>query len=148
MQNAMPRVDDLLCFSLYAAANAMNRVYQPLLESLQVTYPQYLVLNTLWAKDGQPVSQIGHRLGLESNTLTPLLKRMEAAGLLRRTRSENDERSVLITLTPKGRNLRKKACNIPACILGATGLSLSEAMALKNELAALRVNLAANLEAA
>ena len=139
------QVDDLLCFSLYAAANAMNRVYQPLLEALNVTYPQYLVLNALWSEDNQTVSRIGHRLGLESNTLTPLLKRMEQAGLLSRTRSTTDERSVLISLTAKGRNLQKKAGSIPSCVLSATGLTLPEAVALKNELAALRTNLMASL---
>ena len=148
MPKPTPQVDDLLCFSLYAAANAMNRVYKPLLEELQVTYPQYLVLMALWEKDGVSVSHIGQRLGLESNTLTPLLKRMETAGLLRRSRNELDERSVNIALSLKGRNLQKKAREIPSCILSATGLSLPEALSLKNKLADLRSQLTSGHQAA
>ena len=146
--SAMPQVEALLCFSLYAANNAMNRVYQPLLEPLGLTYPQYLVLLALWQRDGRSVGQIGAQVGLESNTLTPLLKRMEAAGLLSRSRSPEDERQVLVSLTTKGRNLRRKAEGIPACILSASGLSLPEATALRQQLASLRAALAGSVEKA
>ncbi len=142
MQHNTQKVDELLCFSLYAAANAMNRVYQPLLENLQLTYPQYLVLVALWEKDGVSVSHVGNRIGLESNTLTPLLQRMEAAGLLRRSRSTQDERQVIISLSAKGRQLQKKTKDIPSCILHATGLSLSDAHQLRNKLSSLRTSLA------
>jgi DNA-binding MarR family transcriptional regulator len=139
--DGMPALDAMLCFSLYAANNAMNRVYQPLLEPLGLTYPQYLVLLALWEEEGRGVGQIGGQIGLESNTLTPLLKRMEAAGLLSRRRSEEDERQVLVHLTPKGKALRRKADSIPGCILSASGLTLPELTALRNQLQTLRVKL-------
>ncbi|MBL8789396.1 MAG: MarR family transcriptional regulator [Rhizobiales bacterium] len=134
----MPAIDAMLCFSLYAANNAMNRVYQPLLEPLGLTYPQYLVLLALWEDEGRAVGQIGGQIGLESNTLTPLLKRMEAAGLLSRKRNPEDERQVLVHLTAKGKALRRKAESIPGCILAASGLNLPEASALREQLHALR----------
>src|SRR3954464_9290117 len=103
------KLDDQLCFSIYAAGHAFNRFYKPLLEPLGLTYPQYLVLLTLWEQDGLPLKAIGERLALDSGTLTPLLKRMEEAGLLTRVRDTTDERQVLVSLTPKGRRLRAKA---------------------------------------
>src|SRR6267143_6393446 len=97
-----------LCFAIYSTAHAFNRVYKPLLKRLGLTYPQYLVMLVLWERDGLPVRDIGERLFLDSGTLTPLLKRLETAGLVRRTRSTDDERQVLIDLTPQGQALREK----------------------------------------
>src|SRR5271154_2326289 len=98
-----------LCFAIYSAAHAFNRVYKPLLDRLGLTYPQYLVMLVLWERDGVPVKDIGERLFLDSGTLTPLLKRLEQAGLINRTRSTEDERQVMIALTAKGEALREKA---------------------------------------
>ncbi len=127
-----------LCFAIYSAAHAFNRVYKPLLDRLGLTYPQYLVMLVLWERDGVPVKDIGERLFLDSGTLTPLLKRLEAAHLLKRTRSTEDERQVLISLTSQGQALREKARAVPQAILAASACSLSELSAMKNELIALR----------
>jgi DNA-binding MarR family transcriptional regulator len=113
-------LDAQFCFAIYSAGHALNRAYKPLLDALGVTYPQYLVLLTLWAEDGQSVGGIGERLMLESSTLTPLLKRLEAAGLIRRERNPEDERQVRVRLTPRGRRLRDKAQAVPRSILNAT----------------------------
>ena len=129
---------DMLCFALYSADHAMARLYRPLLTPLGLTYPQYLVLVTLWAQDGQSVGALGEQLGLESSTLTPLLKRMEEAGLLTRTRSREDERVVLATLTDKGRALEAEAGRIASCVLTASGLSVPELIDLRNRIGALR----------
>src|SRR6266478_6595771 len=102
----MLRLDNQICFAIYSTAHAFNRVYKPLLDRLGLTYPQYLVMLVLWERDGVPVKDIGERLLLDSGTLTPLLKRLEAAELVRRTRSTEDERQVLIALTPKGEAMR------------------------------------------
>ena len=96
------RLDNQICFAVYSAAHAFNRVYKPLLDRLGLTYPQYLVMLVLWERDGVPVKEIGERLFLDSGTLTPLLKRLEQAGLIKRTRSTEDERQVLIGLTVAG----------------------------------------------
>lgn len=136
-------IDQMLCFSLYSASRAMTRVYQPLLEPLGLTYPQYAVLLTLWDEDAQPVGQIGSRLSLESNTLTPLLKRMEAAGLIHRSRSKEDERQVIISLSGKGRLLQSQTSHIDGCIISATGLSLDQAIRLTSEINTLSARLAA-----
>ena len=127
-----------LCFAIYSAGHAFNRVYKPLLDRLGLTYPQYLVMLVLWERDGVPVKDIGERLFLDSGTLTPLLKRLEAAHLLKRTRSAEDERQVLISLTSQGQTLREKARTVPQAILAASACSLGELSAMKNELIALR----------
>ncbi len=137
----MHHVDDLLCFQIYAANNAMNRLYQPLLEALGLTYTQYLVLLILWKNDNSPVGQIGARLGLESNTLTPLLKRMEKLDFVKRNRSTSDERQVIVALTTKGRNMRGKSTHLPACVLEASGLTLNKVTSLRRDLLRLRHNL-------
>src|ERR1700749_1050842 len=98
----MLRLDNQICFAIYSATHAFNRVYKPLLDRLGLTYPQYLVMLVLWERDGVPVRDIGERLSLDSGTLTPLLKRLEQAGLVKRTRSSEDERQVLIALTAHG----------------------------------------------
>src|SRR5215469_12317279 len=100
------KLDNQICFAVYSAAHAFNRVYKPLLDRLGLTYPQYLVMLALWERDGVPLKDIGERLFLDSGTLTPLLKRLEQAGLVRRTRSAEDERQVLIALTTQGQALK------------------------------------------
>src|SRR5215468_4096511 len=132
------RLDNQICFAIYSAAHAFNRVYKPLLDGLGLTYPQYLVMLVLWERDGVPVRDIGERLFLDSGTLTPLLKRLEAAHLIRRARSAEDERRVLISLTPQGHALRERAKALPQAILAASACSVAELSAMKNELVALR----------
>ena len=139
------RLDNQICFAVYSTAHAFNRVYKPLLDRLGLTYPQYLVMLVLWERDGVPVKDIGDRLLLDSGTLTPLLKRLEAAELVRRTRSTEDERQVLIALTSKGDALREKARAVPQSILAASACSVGELVAMKNEIVALRDRLNAVL---
>lgn len=129
---------DLICFALYSANNAMNRLYRPLLARLGLTYPQYLVLVSLWDRDGKTVGQLGEELGLESNTLTPLLKRMAEAGLVARARSEADERVVTIALTDKANALKSEVADLVGCVFDATGLTLDEARRLRDDIFALR----------
>jgi DNA-binding MarR family transcriptional regulator len=138
-------LDNQLCFAVYSTAHAFNRVYKPLLDRLGLTYPQYLVMLVLWERDGVPVKDIGERLFLDSGTLTPLLKRMEAANLIKRTRGTEDERQVLIALTPQGQALKEKARAVPQSILAASACSVGELSAMKNELVALRDQLNAAL---
>ena len=139
------RLDNQICFAVYSAAHAFNRVYKPLLDRLGLTYPQYLVMLSLWERDGVPVKDIGERLFLDSGTLTPLLKRLETAGLVKRTRSTADERQVLIALTPQGQALKEKARNVPQSILEASDCSVAELVALKSEIVSLRDRLNAAL---
>lgn len=117
---------DLLCFSIYSTELAFNQLYRPLLEDLGLTYPQYLVMTLLWAQDDRTVGQLGDALRLKSNTLTPLLKKLEAMDLVTRRRDDEDERVVRISLTKAGRALRAKAKRIPRCIAEATGMSQRE----------------------
>ncbi|EIG60154.1 DNA-binding MarR family transcriptional regulator [Bradyrhizobium sp. JR4.1] len=132
------RLDNQICFAVYSAAHAFNRVYKPLLDRLGLTYPQYLVMLVLWERDDVPVKDIGEKLHLDSGTLTPLLKRLEAAHLVKRTRSSEDERQVLIALTPQGQALKDKARAVPQSILAASDCSVSELVAMKDEIVALR----------
>jgi len=132
-----------LCFAVYSTAHAFNRVYKPLLDRLGLTYPQYLVMLVLWERDDVPVKDIGEKLFLDSGTLTPLLKRLEAAGLIKRTRSKDDERQVLIALTAQGEALREQAKMLPEAILAASACSIGELSALKTDLIALRDQLLA-----
>lgn len=127
-----------LCFAVYSTAHAFNRFYKPLLDRLGLTYPQYLVMLVLWEEDGMSVKEIGERLFLDSGTLTPLLKRMETAGLLKRTRSREDERQVIVALTLQGEGLKEKARSLPLSILAASQCSVAELVSLKNEVEALR----------
>jgi DNA-binding MarR family transcriptional regulator len=140
------RLDNQICFALYSTAHAFNRVYKPLLDRLRLTYPQYLVMLVLWERDRVPVRDIGERLFLDSGTLTPLLKRLESAGFIKRSRSTEDERQVLIALTPHGQALREKARAVPQSILAASACSLSELSAMKNQIVALRDRLNASVE--
>jgi MarR family transcriptional regulator, organic hydroperoxide resistance regulator len=135
-------LDNQLCFALYSASLAMTKVYKPLLQELGLTYPQYLAMLVLWENDGLMVSEIGQRLSLDSGTLTPLLKRLEALGLISRIRDVDDERRVHITLTAAGRKLRAKAAKIPGCILSAAQCSLSEVIQLTRQVRELRERLA------
>ena len=126
------RLDDQLCFALYAASRAMTAAYQPLLQSLGITYPQYLVLLVLWEEDRVTVGRLGERLQLDSGTLSPLLKRLEANGFVRRERSLDDERLVDVTLTPAGRRLERKAQCIPERLFSSTGMTEQEAADLRD----------------
>ena len=139
------RLDNQICFAVYSASHAFNRVYKPLLDKLGLTYPQYLVMLVLWERDDVPLKDIGERLFLDSGTLTPLLKRIEAAGLIKRTRNAEDERQVLIALTAKGEALKEKARNVPQSILAASDCSVGEHVAMKDEIVALRDRLNAVL---
>ena len=135
-------LDHQLCFALYAASLAMTQAYKPLLAPLGLTYPQYLVMLVLWECDGQSggltVSQLGHRLSLDSGTLTPLLKRLQALGLLQRLRDVVDERRVLLSLSAAGRALQARAVTVPQTIACATGCDLPQITRLATELTALR----------
>ncbi|MBB3844021.1 MarR family winged helix-turn-helix transcriptional regulator [Xanthomonas arboricola] len=139
--NALLQLDNQLCFALYSANLAMHKLYRGLLRTLDLTYPQYLVLLVLWETDGRSVSEIGERLYLDSATLTPLLKRLQAAGLVTRTRAASDERQVIIALTDTGRALRAKAGAVPEQVLCASACSLDELRQLKQQLETLRSNL-------
>lgn len=129
---------DMLCFALHSTAHAVHAAYAPLLQPLGLTYPQYLALSALIASDGLTVSQLGAELRLESNTLTPLLKRMETAGWLTRSRDTRDERQVRLSLTPAGRDLAARAAAVPRAFAEKTGLQMSEIADLRDILAALR----------
>jgi MarR family transcriptional regulator, organic hydroperoxide resistance regulator len=137
----VPVLDQQLCFALYSSALAMNKLYRKLLRKLDLTYSQYLVMMVLWERDEQTVSELGEKLFLDSATLTPLLKRMEQAELISRNRSAQDERQVIIALTPQGSALREQAKELPACVLSATQCSLEEVVDLKQRLDSLRANL-------
>src|ERR671917_397807 len=115
-------LDDQLCFALYAASRAVTARYRPMLDELGITYPQYLVLMLLWEQDGQTVGQLGSRLALDSGTLSPLLKRLTAAGLVTRHRRVEDERSVSIALTDQGRALEGPACSVSAEMISALAM--------------------------
>jgi MarR family transcriptional regulator, organic hydroperoxide resistance regulator len=132
------QLDNQICFAVYSAGHAFNRVYKQLLEKLGLTYPQYLVMLVLWERDQVPVKEIGEKLFLDSGTLTPLLKRLEAAGLVKRTRGAEDERQVIVTLTPQGQAMREHAKSVPQGILGASDCTVDELVAMKDDIIALR----------
>ena len=136
-------LDLKLCFDVYATNLAFARVYAPLLEPHGLTYPQYLVLTLLWERDGRGVGEVGDVLDLKSSTLTPVLKRLEGAGLVTRTRESNDERRVRITLTSEGRAMRQTLRDVPACVEEATGLPEAEIRDLQTRLRTVRANLRA-----
>lgn len=137
----MPTIDQMLCFAVYSAGHAFTRFYKPRLEALELTYPQYLVFLVLWEKDDLTVKALGERLFLDSGTITPLIKRLEARGLVRRQRDEDDERQVRIRLTPEGRALKAKAQAVPLAVAEGTGLTREGADALQRELLVLRARL-------
>ncbi len=131
-------LDAQLCFSLYSTTIAINRLYKPMLDSLGVTYPQYLVLSTLWEKDGQTISAIADRLALEPSTITPLMKRLEAAGFVSRQRNPADERQVQVFMTAKGKGLRREASCLTDALLENSGLNVAEMVALNDQVQRLR----------
>ena len=125
-------LDNQLCFPLYAASKELTRRYKPFLDPLGLTYTQYVVMMALWEHDSVSVKDLGRRLYLDSATLTPLLKRLESHGYVTRTRSSEDERSVIIELTNDGRSLRERALVVPGCIGGCIRMEPEEAMQLKS----------------
>ncbi|MFN4210144.1 MAG: MarR family winged helix-turn-helix transcriptional regulator [Devosia sp.] len=135
------RLDSMLCFAVYAAGHAFTRFYKPRLDALGITYPQYLVFMVLWEADGITVKALGDRLFLDSGTITPLVKRLEARGLLRRQRDDEDERQVRIFLTPEGRGLRAKALAVPLAVGEALGGEAADGDALRESLHLLRQRL-------
>ncbi|MBC7484837.1 MAG: MarR family transcriptional regulator [Rhizobacter sp.] len=145
----MQRLDHQLCFALYSSSLLMTKLYKPVLGALGLTYPQYLVLLVLWEADAAGsafgVGELGTRLFLDSGTLTPLLKRMEIAGLLTRTRAAEDERRVVVTLTTVGRRMRCKAAHVPNEVACAVGCKLNEIAELTAQLQSLRSNVAGHL---
>src|SRR5476651_2674878 len=134
-------LDNQLCFALHSTSLLMTKVYKPLLQALGLTYPQYLAMMVLWEEDGLTVGEISNRLLTDPGSLTPLLKRLEAEGLLSRTRSREDERVVIVELTDQGRALKDQARDIPQCILGASGQTLEQLQKLQADLQALRRHL-------
>ncbi len=137
------KLENQLCFPLYAASNLLTRLYRPALDEIGLTYPQYLVMLVLWENDGQSVSEIGRRLYLDSGTLTPLLKRMEANGILSRQRDSADERRVVVSLTRAGDALRKAAAKVPAKMVSNPALTVQEGETLRTIARKLVTNLAA-----
>jgi len=134
-------LDDFLCFAIYEANLAFNQLYRSLLDGIGLTYPQYLVMTLLWRRDERTVKEIGEALSLEYNTLTPLIKRLEAMGLVSRIRDVTDQRVVKVTLTSEGRALRERAREIPGCVAEASGLTDEAFGELKTALNRLRSNL-------
>lgn len=134
---AILRLENQLCFALYAATRAMTRTYREKLQPLGITYPQYLVLIVLWESDAISVSEIGRKLMLDSGTLTPVLKRLQQQGMLRRKRSSADEREVVVTLTAMGRDLKTQAVDARRFVACRLGMSEPEIRALRDDLMAL-----------
>jgi DNA-binding MarR family transcriptional regulator len=141
----VPQLDDQLCFALYSTSLAMTKLYRKLLRKLGLTYSQYLVMMVLWQQDGITVTDIGARLYLDSATLTPLLKRMEALELITRERAKSDERQVIITLAKAGNALRKQAAELPKSVLCAIECTPAEAIGMKEQLAVVRSALMKNV---
>lgn len=131
----------MLCFDVYGVNLAFGRIYKPLLDPLGLTYPQFLVMMTLWTDDSLSVGGIGDKLGLDSSTLTPLIKRLEMASLVTRQRDSRDERRVIVSLTDKGRALKARSGHVLTCATGATGLSLAQIATLSAQLRKLRQSL-------
>ena len=135
---ATPDVNEMLCFSIYSAGHAFNQLYRPLLNEMGLTYPQFLVMIELWARDGRTVKELGEALFLDSSTLTPLLKRLESAGLITRTRNPDDERQVLLHRTAKGDALREQATRVLGCINDAVGLDAQAVATIRTALGMIR----------
>ncbi|AJD40450.1 MULTISPECIES: MarR family winged helix-turn-helix transcriptional regulator [Rhizobium] len=135
------RLEKQLCFAVYATAHAFTRAYKPILDKVGLTYPQYLVMLVLWEKAELPVKTIGEQLDLDSGTLSPLLKRLEQTGLIKRTRDARDERQVIVSLTPKGRSMKSEAATIMTAIGQAAGCTLEEMAEIRGSLQKLRGNL-------
>jgi len=131
-------LDQQLCFSLYSASMAISRAYKPMLDALGITYPQYLVLHALWEDDGRTVGAIADRLGLESSTVTPLVKRLESAGLVARARNPNDERQVQVSLTKAGRAIREQCGCLGEALLARSGMTVEQLGKLNRKVQGLR----------
>lgn len=142
MSDYIPTLDQQLCFSLYGASLAINRAYKPLLDALEITYPQYLVLSALWETDGLSVGAIGERLGLDSSNVTPLVKRMEGAGLLSRVRNPADERQVVVSLTDAGRDLQIRSTCLGQTLFAAGGMSIEQLVKLNKDVQTFRDSVA------
>ena len=138
---AHPDVDEMLCFSIYSAGHSFNQLYRPLLDAIGLTYPQYLVMVALWNRDGRTVKELGEALFLDSSTLTPLLKRLEAAGLLTRTRNPQDERQVLLHVSEQGRALQQQAAPVAQCINATVGLDADTIKNIRTAIDAIRDSL-------
>ncbi|MBZ5761334.1 MULTISPECIES: MarR family winged helix-turn-helix transcriptional regulator [Rhizobium] len=143
LSQALLPLDDQLCFSLYAASIAVNRTYKPMLDSMGITYPQYLVLSALGQEDGLTVGAIAERLGLDSSTITPPVKRLEAAGLVERRRSKVDERQVHVWFTHAGQALLKRCSCLAETLLRKSGMTLEQVHALNRQVRTLRAALEA-----
>ncbi|MEK1900212.1 MarR family winged helix-turn-helix transcriptional regulator [Rhizobium sp. 1399] len=139
------RLEKQLCFAVYATAHAFTRAYKPILDKVGLTYPQYLVMLVLWEKAELPVKTIGEQLDLDSGTLSPLLKRLEQNGLIKRTRDSRDERQVIVSLTPKGQAMRGEVNTIMSSIGEAIGCTLEEMAVMRDMLTRLRGNLNASI---
>ena len=139
-------LDDQLCFSLYGASMAINRAYKPLLDALEITYPQYLVLSTLWEVDGQSIGAIAERLGLDSSNVTPLVKRMEAARLVSRLRNPADERQVVVTLTDLGRDMQARSACLGQTLFMSASMSIEKLVQLNKDVQAFRESVARFVE--
>ena len=135
-------LDQQLCFSLYSASMAITRLYKPMLDTLGITYPQSLVLHALWEQDGRTVGAIAGRLDLDSTTVTPLVKRLEAGGWVTRARSAEDERRVHVSLTPKGRAIREECGCLGEALLARVGMPITELTGLNAAVKRLREALA------
>jgi MarR family transcriptional regulator, organic hydroperoxide resistance regulator len=144
MKPSVPQLSEFLCFAVYSANLAYGKAYKPILDKLGVTYTQYLVIVALWEQDHQTVGELGEKLFLESNTLTPILKRLESAGYLTRKRSAQDERQVVVNLTDAGRALRKQGLEMD--LVAATGLSPEEFAVMQRGIVKLRDNLRAHVQ--
>ncbi|MEM7169019.1 MAG: MarR family transcriptional regulator [Pseudomonadota bacterium] len=139
---ALPeKANEMFCFAVYGATHAINRAYAPLLKPWGLTYPQYITLTLLWEHDGQGVGEIAGQLGMESSTLTPLLKRLEKLGHVERRRGDEDERQVFVHLTKSGRSLQKAAQHITKCLVESTGLEPRILEGIVEQLTQLRTNL-------
>ena len=137
-------LDNQLCYAIHSAAIALGRLYKPILDGFGITYPQYLVLTVLWERDGETIGAIAERLALESSTITPLVKRLEAAGFLRRERNPRDERQVVVTLTPKGGALYQDTKCLSETLLQSSDLTPPDLVRLNAEISALRDAVARN----
>lgn len=140
-KNESLKLENQLCFALYAGSKEMNSVYKPFLDELGLTYTQYITMLVLWEKPIIAFKELGNRLLLDSGTLTPLVKKLEAAGLLERERDTRDERNVIITLTEEGRNLKEKAYGVPMKVFKAMNITLEELVELRENLNSLVRNL-------
>jgi DNA-binding MarR family transcriptional regulator len=138
----VPTLDEQLCFSLYGASMAINRAYKPLLDALEITYPQYLVLSTLWEADGLSIGAIAERLGLDSSNVTPLVKRMEAARLVSRLRNPSDERQVVVSLTDLGRDMQARSACLGQTLFESADMSVERLIQLNKDVQAFRDSVA------